>query len=143
MSRRDNIINRTLSQHKNVSLVSCDVNNIAKRIRDLEDGYFIVHNNRTNCYEVHSTMNIGDTYCFTVPYETLDARTLEYCRYTSTSRNAVATIEKKNEKIRRSEERSNRNDMYDRSMELADRMSAAVQKDELHDGYSRLFSMSC
>ena len=27
-------------------------------------------------------------------------------------------------------------------MELADRMSAAVQKDELHDGYTRTFSMS-
>lgn len=142
MSRRERIIRETLSKEKRLYLIENDTNHIAERIRDIEDGYFIVRNNIDGLCEVHSTENIGDTYCFTVPYKTLDARTLEYCRYTSTGRNAVATIEKKNERIKRSAERSNRNDIHDRSMELADRMSAAVQKDELHDGYTRTFSMS-
>ena len=88
MSRRERIIEATLSRRKRMRLVKNDTNHIAER------------------------------------------------------RNAVATIEKKNERIQRSAERSNRNDIYDRSMELADRMSAAVQKDELYDGYTRTFSMS-
>jgi len=142
MSRRERIIETALSRRKRMRLIKNDTNHIAKRIRDIENGYFILQDNATGDYEVHSTENIGNTYCFTVPHDSLDARTLEYCRYTSTGRNAVATIERKNERIRRSTERSNKNDMYDRSMELADRMSAAVQKDELHDGYTRTFSMS-
>ena len=142
MSRRERIIETALSRRKRMQLIENDTNHIAERIRNIEDGYFILQDNVSGEYEVHSTENIGDTYCFTVPYGSLDTRTLEYCRYTSTGRNAVATIERKNERMRRSAERSNKNDMYDRSMELADRMSAAVQKDELHDGYTRTFSMS-
>ncbi len=141
MSRRERIIRGTLSKRKRLRLIENDTNHIAERIRDIEDGYFILQDNVSGDYEVHSTENIGDTYCFTVPYDSLDARTLEYCRYTSTGRNAVAIIEKKNERIQRSAERSKKNDLHDRSMELADRMSAAVQKDELHDGYTRTFSM--
>lgn len=141
MSRRDRIIRETLSKRKKLRLVDNDTNRIAERIRDIENGYFILQDNVSGNYEVHSVENIGDTYCFTVPYDLLDARTLEYCRYTSTGRNAVATMKKKNEQIHCSTERSNKNDLYDRSMEFADRMSAAVQKDELHDGYTRTFSM--
>lgn len=142
MSRRERKIEAALSKRKRMRLVKNDTNHIAERIRYIEDGYFILQDVVSGDYEVHSTENIGDTYCFAVPYDSLDARTLEYCRYTSTGRNAVATIEKKNERIQRSAERSNRNDIHDRSMELAERMSAAIQKDELHDGYTRTFSMS-
>lgn len=141
MSRRERIIRATLSKRKRLRLVKNDTNHIAERIRAIEDGYFILQDNTNGSYEVHSTQNIGNTYCFAVPYDTLDARTLEYCRYTSTGRNVAATIEKSNERIRRSAERSNKNDIHDRSLEFADRMSAAVQKDELHDGYTRTFSM--
>ena len=65
---------------KFIQVVS-DPFDITNRIREIEDEYFILYNRYEKRFEVHSTAQpIRQTYCFTVPFDTLDNRTLEYCR---------------------------------------------------------------
>jgi hypothetical protein len=130
-----------LSKRPRHRLVKHDMYGIVERLKEIEDGYFVLQDKVTGSYEVHSTLNTGNTYCFTVPYGRLDARTLEYCRRTSTGRNVVAMVEKNNNKIDASRERAKLNDMEARTAELADRLSYAREQDSMHDGYKRVFSM--
>lgn len=142
MSYREQRIRDTLNRRRQLRLVENDLFKISNRIQRIDRGYFILQNMRDGSYEVHNTNNIGSTYCFAVPYGELDARTLEYCRYTSTGRNVVKEVEQRNEKIKQARQRANHNDLVDRSLELADRVGMAYEKDELHDGYKRTFTVS-
>lgn len=138
---RERKIHDTLSRRKRMKLVKHDTCDISNRIKQIEDGYFILQDCVNGKYEVHSTYNIGNTYCFAVPYNVLDARTLDYCRETRAESNVLLRIKQNNEKIEQSLKRANKGDLKDRSLELADRVSFALQKDELHDGYKRVYSM--
>lgn len=62
-----------------------DVYNIANRIKDIDRDYYIVYNTDTNRFEVHHSNQLGSTYCCSVPYDTLDERTLNYVYATSST----------------------------------------------------------
>lgn len=132
MNRR---IREALARRPSHRLVADDPFRIAERLKDIEEGYFILRNTNTGRYEVHSTMNLGSTYCFTVPFDRLDSRTLEYCRETSTGRNGVELAERQNARLEASRERSRRDDMRARTEEVADRMLHAK------GSYKRVFTM--
>ncbi len=51
---------------------------ICDRLKSVDDGYFVVFNTKRNRYEVHNFKNV-DTFCFVVPYDKLDSRTVDYC----------------------------------------------------------------
>jgi hypothetical protein len=53
-----------------------DLYDIANRLKSIDSGYFVVYDISRQKYEVHNSSNIGNTYCLTVPYEYLDARTV-------------------------------------------------------------------
>jgi len=79
-----------------------DLYGIAERIRHIDSGYFIVWNVVRKKYEVHNVDTLcPSTYEFTVPYNELDSRTLEYCKETrrENTEKLIAEIEKNNEKI--------------------------------------------
>ena len=59
-----------------------DVYNISNRIKQIDRGYFIVYDTSKNNFEIHSSRQLGNTYCLTVPYSKLDARTLYYVEKT-------------------------------------------------------------
>ena len=63
--------------------INSDVYNISKRILDIDKDYYIVYNTSTKKYEVHCSSQKDTTYCVTVPYSTLDERTLNYVYQTS------------------------------------------------------------
>lgn len=67
-------------------LVECDLHDISRRIREYDPTYFLMRNNRTGKVEVHNTENLGNTYCFTNPFDELDARLLERVRETDIQR---------------------------------------------------------
>ena len=76
-----------------------DVYDIASRLRSINDCYRVYYNTEKCRYEVRNSRNF--TLEFVVPYDELDARTVEYARYTSVS-NAdmvLEDIEKNNKAI--------------------------------------------
>lgn len=62
--------------------VTDDVFFIASRLKETDPSYFVVYNLLKSRYEVHSKEQRGNTLCFVVPYDRLDARTLEYAKRT-------------------------------------------------------------
>lgn len=74
-------------------IVSHDVYEISKRIKDIDRYYYIVYDTSKTCYEIHNSSQIDSTYCLTIPYNQLDDRTLQYVRETS-SANIEIILEK-------------------------------------------------
>ena len=54
-----------------------DVYFIVDRLREIDEDYQIFFNTKRKVFEVHHKGQIGDSYCLTVPYKTLDKRTLD------------------------------------------------------------------
>lgn len=59
-----------------------DVLDIAARLREIDDGYFIVYNGLFRRLEVHNQRQRGNTFCLVVPSNRLNARTVELVRKT-------------------------------------------------------------
>lgn len=137
---RKETIRSRLFRKQYLHLVTDDLYGISERIRELEDGFFIVRNVLTGKYEVHSLDNIGGTRCFVVPYETLDARTIDMTRESliATRGDAIMReIEEHNKALDAKKERDTKNYIQDASLELADRTSYALDEDMLHTGYKK------
>lgn len=62
--------------------VTDDLYFIASRLKAIDPSYYVVYNLVRERYEVHSNEQKGNTLCFVVPYNVLDARTLEYAART-------------------------------------------------------------
>ena len=80
--------------------IESDVFNIIKRIKEIDENYFIVYNTCSKKFELHNSDNIN-TYCITIPYKNLDARTIELIHRTSVKNfdKIINDIDKNNEKI--------------------------------------------
>jgi hypothetical protein len=59
-----------------------NVFNIPERLRDIDDGYFVMFDTTRQKYEVHNKYNRGGSYCLTVPHDELDARTIDLVQQT-------------------------------------------------------------
>ncbi len=62
--------------------VLLDVYNISKRIKNIDISYYIVYDTSKQKFEVHSSSQLGSSYCLTLPFNQLDERTLKYVRST-------------------------------------------------------------
>ena len=85
---KSELFRKILEKNKNpleFVLVESDNFCIAKRLQEIDPGYVILLNLKTQKFEVHNVFQ-SDTYCLTLPYETLDARTEDYVRKTSVAR---------------------------------------------------------
>lgn len=51
---------------------------IANRLKRIDESYEVYYNLDKRAYEVHSNTQSKCSYCFRVPFETLDERTLDY-----------------------------------------------------------------
>lgn len=78
-----------------------DVYLIGKRLKEIDRSYIILYNLDKKSYEVHSQGRGKGSYCFTVPYDILDARTITYTRKTSVERRdkIIEEIEINNQKL--------------------------------------------
>lgn len=123
----------TLSKRPSCSLITKDVHNVARRLGAMD--YFVLYNHSRQKYEVHNLRNLGDTYAFTVPYDELDGRTIDYAIETS-SANLIAVIDRENEKREELTQKLHANQKDDIVRDMADRISFAVDEDDLHKGYS-------
>ena len=83
---------RGLPEYK--TLVTDSVFEIPQRIKEYDDSFFIVRNHKTKKFEVHSTDNVFSTYCFTVPFDELDQRTIDIAIKNDTKNKGAKEIER-------------------------------------------------
>ena len=80
-------------------LITNDLFDVAWRLRTVNDDYRVYYNVEKGRYEVHSFKK--NTLEFVVPYGELDARTVEYARYSrvENAERIFADIERHNAKL--------------------------------------------
>ena len=80
---------------------------IGKRLKEIDQSYFLVFNTIKNKYEVHSTAQKGCTYCLTYPNSALDERLLELTKKTRRENidKLLKEIDKANEKLKERQEK--------------------------------------
>ena len=55
---------------------------ICQRLKEIDESYFVLYNLQSCQFEVHSNSQEGNSFCFAVRFDGLDARTLEKARET-------------------------------------------------------------
>lgn len=77
-----------------------DLFDITSRIKDIDDGYFVLFDDVKNCFEIHNYKQ-EFTYCLTVPFDNLDSRVIELINSTfvGVSDKILEDIDKNNSKI--------------------------------------------
>lgn len=55
---------------------------ISQRLKEIDKSYYILYNIDKFRYEVHSSEQIGDSFCFVIRFDALDERTICYARMT-------------------------------------------------------------
>jgi hypothetical protein len=81
--------------------VENDVMGITKRIKEIDPGYFVMFNPRTQRYEVHHSEQPGGTLCVEIPYNELDSRAVDYVQRTrvENAKKIMAEMETRNAKL--------------------------------------------
>ena len=84
--------------------IESDVFNIINRIKEIDENYFIVYNTNSKKFEVHNQRNVN-SYCLTIPYKNLDARTIELIHKTSLKNydKIIKELDDDNEKYKKKE----------------------------------------
>ena len=59
-----------------------DLFGIVARLRSIDEGYFVVYNTRKHAFEVHNDRQRGGTFSLSVPYPSLDVRTVHLVQRT-------------------------------------------------------------
>lgn len=79
--------------------IECDNFFIGKRLKEVDESYEIYFNLKSNSYEVHSNKQEKGSFCFKVPFEVLDERTVDYAIKTRRENRdkIIAEIEKNNQ----------------------------------------------
>ena len=78
-----------------------DPMSISRRIKEIDAGYRLFFNNKTNRVEVHNKNNIGDTLSLVCPFDKIDTRLIVLLRQTrrERSKEVFEEIEKNNAKL--------------------------------------------
>ncbi|MCK9574969.1 MAG: hypothetical protein WCX32_02115 [Clostridia bacterium] len=81
--------------------INDDVLDIASRIKEIDECYYIMFNTTKRRFEVHNSGQGNNTLATVIPYDTLDARTICYLRTTRRERAKELTkeIELTNERL--------------------------------------------
>lgn len=87
-----------------------DVFNITKRLKQINKAYFVLYNTKSQKYEIHN-QNYQNTYCLTLPFNQLDARTIDYVLKSQNVEQMLLEIEENNLKL----EKSNKQLIEDRT----------------------------
>ena len=85
---------------KNQIVIESDNLCISKRLKEVDLSYFIIFNLSRKKFEVHSNSQRGGSYCFTIPYDALDERTIFLARKTRVERRdeVIREMDRENEK---------------------------------------------
>lgn len=102
-------------------IVENNVFDIPERLKEYDESFFVVFNFKNKKYEVHSTDNLFNTYCFTVPYNELDSRTIDLVMKNDTNKKSakefINEIEDHEYKVEKRKDRELKNWIEDVSKE--------------------------
>lgn len=89
---------------KNQIAIDSDTFYITQRLKEIDESYFVVFNFEKEKFEIHSSAQPNSTYCLTVPYGTLDERTLDLVRKTNHTNldDLIKEMERENERNEKS-----------------------------------------
>ena len=96
--------------------ISHDVYEISKRIKNIDKDYFIVYDTVNGKFEVHNSSQQNGSFCVSIPYDSLDERTL------------VHTLKSRSENIERILEEI---DYNNKLKESADKSEVQAQLNEI------------
>lgn len=87
----------------NGRVIDDDLFGIARRLKSIDDGYYILLNYKTGKFEVHNGKCAPRTLCLVLPFETLDERTVRKVNMTRAERveELLREAERDNEKLER------------------------------------------
>ena len=77
-------------------IIEWDLYDIARRLKEIDDGYFVFYSYKTKKFEIHNANQRGSTLALVLPYDRLDARR-------ERASELFAQIERENELARRRE----------------------------------------
>ncbi len=88
--------------------LNTNVYQIPERLLEIDAGYFVVRNHHKKTFEVHHKDQPHTTFCLTVPYAELDARTVELVRKTAVSNinKLILEMDEHNQKIEKMKDNS-------------------------------------
>ena len=80
-------------------LITNDLFDVASRLKEIDVGYQIYYNKQLGRFEVHNRFQHGNTLSVVVPFDRLDARTVELVQKTRVEniKTLLAEMEKANE----------------------------------------------
>lgn len=135
-----NRVKEILNKCEHFSLIEHDTLGIVKRLQEFDPSYFVVRNHLENRFEVHSTDNIGLTFCFIPPDNVLDYRTIEYAKMTYVPHKGDKLI-KQMELYNEKQEENRRINLRKRIEEGAHHAREYFERDlnnlELYEGYRK------
>lgn len=113
----------TLVDQEKYERIDDDLFGVARKIKRIDDGYFLLRNKKTGKIEVHNEKNAGGTLSLVSPFETLDIRLVHLLYRTRVERasDVIREIDETNEKI---EEKRNA-EVLDNARE---RLKEAIEK---------------
>ena len=76
---------------------------ISQRLKEIDQSYYLVFNVIKGKYEVHSSRQVGCSYCLTSPFDGLDARLIELTKKTRREniKQLLQKIDEENAKLER------------------------------------------
>lgn len=93
---------------KKLILLKADPYYISSRIKEVDEGYFLVYNTQKSTYELHNKNQQFNTYALTIPFSELDERTIFLARKTRRENiyKLIAEMDEENEYRKRVSERA-------------------------------------
>lgn len=88
-------------------VIEDDLLGVCRRLKSIDDGYFVFLNYKTGKFEVHNSKD-SRTLCLVLPYDTLDERTVRKVLYTRAERVRQITERMERENARLERERAKR-----------------------------------
>lgn len=90
--------------------IESDVFDIIKRIKEIDDGYFVLYDAEKDKFELHNSKQIN-TYCLTCPFDNLDSRLLDCVLYSSIGNidKIIEEIDNNNEHIENNQKKTRQN----------------------------------
>lgn len=106
-------------------MITHDVFDIAKRIKEIDEDYFVVYDTRLCRFEVHNKRQKPDTLSLVLPYDTLDCRAIDKVLSTRTEYIAkrLAEIDEYNQKLQISQAKQMVQKRLDECQEILHRPS--------------------
>ena len=97
-----------------------DLFDIAARLRSVNENYRLYYNKICSRYEVHNISQQPSTLAFVVPYGELDARTVEYARFSrvQNAEKLFRDIETHNENLEKQQAKRSKEKLREKLEEL-------------------------